>query len=196
VESAVDGRPCKRVHGLRHRKPAGPFGDVSYSTNGSSWDWRGSGSIPPVYFSAQPVGVQVQPGEPATFNVGVQGGGPISYQWLKDAQPLANGGHISGADTATLRLDPASVADIGRYSAKAWNDCTWFTSIEASLFVVGGSCYANCDQSTMVPLLTANDFMCYLRAYVSGSSYANCDGVGGLTAGDFICFLSSYTNGC
>jgi hypothetical protein len=54
-------------------------------------------------------------------------------------------------------------------------------------------CYADCDG---VGGLTANDFACFLSAYVNGQSYADCDGVGGLTANDFICFLTAYNGGC
>jgi hypothetical protein len=58
------------------------------------------------------------------------------------------------------------------------------------------SCYANCDGSAGSPVLTANDFACFLNSYASGQSYANCDGVGGLTANDFSCFLNAYASGC
>lgn len=58
------------------------------------------------------------------------------------------------------------------------------------------TCYANCDGSSGNPLLTANDFSCFLNKYATGDSYANCDGVGGLTANDFSCFLNAYAAGC
>lgn len=64
---------------------------------------------------------------------------------------------------------------------------------------VGGACYANCDASTGQPVLTANDFACFLAKYASGHTYANCDGSTGqpvLTANDFACFLSKYAAGC
>jgi outer membrane protein assembly factor BamB len=57
-------------------------------------------------------------------------------------------------------------------------------------------CYANCDGSTTNPVLTANDFMCFLACYSRGESCANCDNVGGLTGSDFICFIVSYADGC
>ncbi|MBX3377867.1 MAG: PQQ-dependent sugar dehydrogenase [Phycisphaeraceae bacterium] len=60
-------------------------------------------------------------------------------------------------------------------------------------------CWANCDGSTGTPLLTANDFQCFLNAYSSQNPYANCDGSTGsptLTANDFQCFLNKYANGC
>ncbi len=60
-------------------------------------------------------------------------------------------------------------------------------------------CYANCDASTSNPLLTANDFQCFLNAYASNLAYANCDGSTNnpvLTANDFQCFLNAYAAGC
>ena len=61
------------------------------------------------------------------------------------------------------------------------------------------TCYANCDASTGTPLLTANDFACFLNAYVNNSAYANCDGSTGspaLTPNDFQCFVNLYAAGC
>ena len=63
----------------------------------------------------------------------------------------------------------------------------------------GGTCYANCDGSTATPLLTANDFQCFVNAYAIGQAYANCDGSTGnpiLTANDFTCFVNAYAAGC
>ncbi len=61
------------------------------------------------------------------------------------------------------------------------------------------TCYANCDVSATAPVLTANDFQCFLNAYAMGSAYANCDAsttVPVLTANDFQCFLNAYAAGC
>ncbi len=63
----------------------------------------------------------------------------------------------------------------------------------------GGGCYANCDQSTAAPVLTANDFQCFLNQFAAGDSGANCDGSTSsptLTANDFQCFLNTYAAGC
>jgi hypothetical protein len=60
-------------------------------------------------------------------------------------------------------------------------------------------CYANCDQSSVLPVLNANDFQCFLNAFASGSSYANCDHstvFPTLNANDFQCFLNLFANGC
>jgi hypothetical protein len=63
----------------------------------------------------------------------------------------------------------------------------------------GPTCYANCDGSTGNPLLTANDFQCFINKYAANDTYANCDGSTGsplLTANDFQCFLNKYASGC
>ena len=63
----------------------------------------------------------------------------------------------------------------------------------------GGVCYPNCDGSTSTPLLTANDFTCFVNAYAAQQSYANCDGSTGspaLTGNDFVCFINAYATGC
>ncbi len=61
------------------------------------------------------------------------------------------------------------------------------------------SCYANCDGSSGTPLLTANDFQCFINKFAGNDPYANCDGSTGtpaLTANDFQCFINKYAGGC
>ncbi len=60
-------------------------------------------------------------------------------------------------------------------------------------------CYANCDESTVSPVLTANDFQCFLNQFAAGATKANCDGstvTPVLTANDFQCFLNRFAAGC
>ena len=60
-------------------------------------------------------------------------------------------------------------------------------------------CYANCDGSTNSPVLTANDFQCFINAFVQQSPYANCDGSTfppAFTANDFQCFINRFASGC
>lgn len=60
-------------------------------------------------------------------------------------------------------------------------------------------CYPNCDGSTQQPVLTGNDFQCFLASYAQGLAYANCDNSSQppvLSANDFLCFLTSYVVGC
>jgi probable HAF family extracellular repeat protein len=59
-----------------------------------------------------------------------------------------------------------------------------------------GTCYANCDGSSVPPVLNPNDFLCFINRFAAGDSFANCDGVGGLSANDFQCFISRFDAGC
>ncbi len=61
------------------------------------------------------------------------------------------------------------------------------------------NCYANCDGSASAPILTANDFQCFLIKFAAGDTYANCDGslsAPMLTANDFQCFMNAFATGC
>ncbi len=61
------------------------------------------------------------------------------------------------------------------------------------------TCYPNCDNSTSAPVLTANDFQCFLGKFAIGDATANCDGstvAPTLTANDFQCYLNAFAKGC
>jgi hypothetical protein len=67
------------------------------------------------------------------------------------------------------------------------------------LSAAAAPCYANCDGSTGSPMLSANDFQCFINQFASGSTAANCDGSSGvpiLTANDFQCFIDRFAAGC
>lgn len=69
----------------------------------------------------------------------------------------------------------------------------------AILWIGKVPCYPNCDGSSGAPMLSANDFLCFINEFASGSPIANCDGSSGspaLTANDFMCFLNRYAAGC
>jgi hypothetical protein len=60
-------------------------------------------------------------------------------------------------------------------------------------------CYANCDGSTVSPVLNVLDFNCFLNRFSAGDAYANCDGstvAPVLNVLDFNCFLNRFTAGC
>jgi hypothetical protein len=67
-----------------------------------------------------------------TANV-VDGGAPLSYQWLFDGNPLANGGVISGANSNILTISHASLADLGTYQLIITNK---YGTNETSTFVI------------------------------------------------------------
>lgn len=60
-------------------------------------------------------------------------------------------------------------------------------------------CYANCDGSTIAPVLNVSDFACFLNSFAAGEPYANCDGSTAspvLNVQDFACFLNAFAAGC
>jgi len=60
-------------------------------------------------------------------------------------------------------------------------------------------CYANCDGSSIPPVLNVSDFICFQTKYAAGDSYANCDNstiAPVLNVSDFICFSTLYAAGC
>lgn len=67
--------------------------------------------------------------------------------------------------------------------------------------VVSGitTCPANCDGSSLPPVLTVNDFTCFLNKFASGSLAANCDNSTfppALNVADFLCFVNAFAAGC
>ncbi len=124
-----------------------------------------------------------------------------TYQWLKNGTPLTDGGHVSGAASQTLTINPAMSGDMGLYAISATNGCGTITRAPVILAV---ECYANCDNSVVAPVLNPNDFQCFLNVFAAGcqnppNCYANCDGstvAPLLTANDFQCFLNAYATGC
>jgi hypothetical protein len=60
-------------------------------------------------------------------------------------------------------------------------------------------CYANCDGSSIPPILNIADFVCFQTRFAAGDSYANCDGsttAPTLNIADFVCFMSHVAVGC
>jgi hypothetical protein len=160
--------------------------------NIASW----GGSVVGPSITQQPSSQTVFSGQPATLQVTATGIGTLAYQWRRNGSALTDGGRISGAHTNTLGIAPAVIADAGQYDVVVTNDCGSVTSTAATLAI---QCYANCDGSAVPPVLTANDFQCFLNAFAGGQSYANCDGSvvpPVLTANDFQCFLNVFAAGC
>ena len=60
-------------------------------------------------------------------------------------------------------------------------------------------CYANCDGSTIAPVLNINDYVCFQQRFGAGYPDANCDGstsIPVLNVNDFICFMGKFAAGC
>src|SRR6185295_3852650 len=98
--------------------------------------------------------------------------------------------------TGTLTLSPVKMADAGQYSVSLSNGCGSIVSVAVALNV---SCYPNCDESTVDPVLNAADFTCFLTRFGAGDPWANCDGSSlapTLNILDFACFMQRMAAGC
>ncbi len=61
--------------------------------------------------TTQPVPALVATNALCAFTV-VSAGSGLNYQWYRNGVGLANGGHVSGAQTATLVISPSTTADV------------------------------------------------------------------------------------
>jgi hypothetical protein len=106
-------------------------------------------------------------------------------------------GHLTGSFTPNLS-GPASV---GIRITRGFTPAADLFQYVDNLIISHppAPCYPNCDGSTGSPLLTANDFQCFINSFAAGASYANCDastGTPALTANDFQCFINAFAAGC
>lgn len=69
---------------------------------------------PPVILD-QPIARTVSDGGHVTLSVRAQAALPMTFQWWKDGQLLADDSHLSGATNAVLNIDPVSTNDAGSY---------------------------------------------------------------------------------
>jgi V8-like Glu-specific endopeptidase len=103
---------------------------------------------------------------------------------------------INASSGQLLRIDPAN----GAATAVGASGGVFGSSFGMSAVLTAPTpCYANCDASTTVPVLNANDFQCFLNKFAAGDVAANCDGstvVPVLNANDFQCFLNAFAAGC
>ena len=81
--------------------------------------------------TAQPGAVVVVPGMSALLGVGVQGSGPMSFQWLK------NGVAVAGQTQATYAIAAASALDAGAYQVRVSNGVGEVTSATAQVILLG-----------------------------------------------------------
>ncbi len=101
--------------------------------------------------------------------------------------------------TAELATPGQSIDAIVSFGEDAKGEIYICDQNPGEIYKIVPRCAANCDGSTTSPVLTANDFQCFINAFAGNDCYANCDGSTGtpaLTANDFQCFINSYAAGC
>ena len=108
--------------------------DPNQNTAGVYFDNLSYSLVPP-HIITPPSSRTNDMGTTAMFTV-TASGLSLHYQWWKGGQRLANGGGVSGADTATLTLGPLGLADAGDYRVDVSNVSGTATSPSAILTVI------------------------------------------------------------
>ncbi len=85
--------------------------------------------------TVQPVSQYVSAGSVVSFSVTVAGAEPLNYRWLKDGIELVDGGKVSGATQATLRVSNVQGVEMGAYSVRVTNADGAATSSGARLYL-------------------------------------------------------------
>jgi hypothetical protein len=96
-----------------------------------------------------------------------------------------------------FRFDSSAPPAAGLVNLGLWKSPGVALAVAAQ--VPGSECYANCDGSTGVPVLTVNDFICFQNRFAAGDPYANCNRSTGdpvLNINDFVCFQARFAAGC
>lgn len=85
--------------------------------------------------TSEPSNTTVENGKSASFTVYAVGTG-LTYQWRKGTVNLVDGGSISGATTATLTINPVTVADsASNYNVVITGSVATSTSVNAALTI-------------------------------------------------------------
>jgi hypothetical protein len=109
--------------------------------------------------------------------------------------PLAPGGYYLAVAPYRVSFGPEywSAVPTGTRSG------TLAINLRTNLTSAPPGCYANCDSSTIAPILNVLDFACFLNRFAAGDTYANCDASTTppvLNVLDFACFLNRFAAGC
>jgi len=94
----------------------------------------GCGSSPTTTITTQPTNQATCAGGSVSFSVIASGTG-LTYQWRKGTTNLINGGNISGATTATLIINPVTLADTSSFYNVIVGGTPNNTSINISLLL-------------------------------------------------------------
>jgi hypothetical protein len=135
----------------------------------------------------------------ADFGVNITGatGNLSGFAWGENVGWINFGGGAMAVPPQPARFDGAA----GRFRGYAWaENIGWINLNDAnSTKHVARICYANCDQSTLAPVLNVNDFTCFLNKFAANDLFANCDRstiAPVLNVNDFTCFLNKFAAGC
>lgn len=82
-----------------------------------------------------PLAATVEAGTAANLYVKARGAGTLTYQWLKDGNPIANSAAVTGATTPSLTLSPTVLADGGSYKVRITGSAGVTTTVPVILTI-------------------------------------------------------------
>jgi hypothetical protein len=97
---------------------------------------------------------------------------------------------------------------VSSYTGTVASSTANYTIVQLQLGSGAPVCYANCDGSTVAPVLNVDDFTCFINEFASAQGlpheqqvvhYANCDNstvAPALNVDDFTCFINAFAQGC
>jgi len=146
--------------------------------------------------TGQPRGGTIFVGSTATFSVTADGDAPIAYRWSRNGVPLNNGGRISGALTATLRISDVDYADAGTYTVRVTGPaCGDELSAPAVVFVA--LCGADFNNDRFVDFFDFNDFVdCFEGGTCPVGRSSDYNGDGFVDFFDINDFVADFEAGC
>jgi hypothetical protein len=167
------------------------FGGVASGTLGDTHEYSpGAGPV----ITAHPAGATVAAGTAAELTAGAAGTGSLVYRWRRAGSPLADGGPISGAATATLRIDPVAPAHAGSYDVLVTDACGSAASAPATLTVSSSGCGpADFDHNGLIqPADIALFVNTWSASLAQGTLAGDFDGNGAVQPADLAAFVNAW----
>ena len=91
--------------------------------------------VPPAISTQPTASITLTEGESTSLSVKVTGDEPLSFQWFLNSGKIADGGNVSGATTATLKLANIALSQSGSYTVSISNAGGSVTSTVSKLTV-------------------------------------------------------------
>ncbi|MGJ8725612.1 MAG: immunoglobulin domain-containing protein [Roseibacillus sp.] len=142
---------------------------------------------------AQPEDVTTENGLTATFTVSAQGASPVSYQWYRDGNILADSATVSGATTAELTLSNLEVSDTSDLFVRISNGLGTLDSDSVSLLVE--RLPASIDRSVVLPTSVNSNILAIYPfddgSYLLGGQFTSIGHAGGSASRRYLAKLDT-----
>jgi len=126
-----------------------------------------------------------------TMTINYVGAAPFTFQWYFNGAPLADGPTISGSQSDTLTIGPATLALEGNYWCVVTDACG--IPVTGTIAFIDVLCRADFDGDGVVGV---PDIFAFLSAWFAMNPAADIDMDGAITVPDIFSFLSLWFAGC